>query len=89
MTEEDTTKAEEIRDAMREGGEIADDFKPRFGWPISNWYRYFAWYPISTWDRGYRWMTLVWKRKCQPYDYLADQSFFYQYRVSSPPEENK
>ncbi len=51
---------------------MKDDMKPRFGNPISEWYRYFCWRPISTNDRGWRWLSLVWKRKCQPYDFLCD-----------------
>lgn len=62
-----------------------NDLKPRFAEPVSNWYRYFAWKPVATWDRGYRWLTVVWKRKCQPHDYLqGSQSWFFQYRATKP-----
>lgn len=64
---------------------MSDNMQPLFGEPISEWYRYFAWRPISTLDRGYRWFWIVWKRKCQPHEYLSGpMTPFYQYRATAP-----
>jgi len=67
-----------------------DDMQPLFGEPIAEWYRYFAWKPVSTLDRGHRWLCLVWKRKCQPHNYLPGPGTpFFQYRVSAPKEQQE
>lgn len=42
-----------------------DDWKPVFGHPTGEWYRWFAWRPTRTLDRGWRWLRFVWKRPCQ------------------------
>lgn len=62
-----------------------DDMQPRFGEPISNWYKYFAWKPVETLDRGWRWLWVVYKRKCQPHIYLSGPATsFFQYRATKP-----
>ena len=69
---------------------MSDDMQPLFGEPISEWYRYFAWRPISTLDRGYRWFWIVWKRKCQPHEYLSGpMTPFYQHRATKQKEANQ
>lgn len=44
--------------------------KPRFGEPLTYWYRWFAWHPVETADRGWRWLSLVWRRRIEKYDHL-------------------
>lgn len=67
-----------------------DDFEPMFGEPIADWYRYFAWKPVSTLDRGWRWLWPVWKRKCQPHEYLSgSMTPFFQYRATTPTNRLK
>ena len=62
-----------------------DPYTPRFGEPITEWFRWFAWKPVETVDRGWRWLRPVWKRRVQKHEYLfGGGDFWFQHAVTTP-----
>ena len=60
-------------------------FDPIFGYPLTDWYTWFAWHPVDTVDRGWRWLVPVQRRRIQKklnLDGGADQWF--QHAVRPP-----
>ncbi|QED11181.1 hypothetical protein SEA_ZARTROSA_69 [Arthrobacter phage Zartrosa] len=47
-------------------------YLPKFGRPITGWWRVFAWRPIWTVDRGWVWLRVVHRRRIHLLDYLDD-----------------
>ena len=73
--------------------ETAGPYQPTFGFPVSDWFRYFAWRPVHTVDRGWRWLRPVWRRRIAKHDYLqGGADFWWQDAVSvekgSSPESD-
>jgi len=63
-----------------------DRYAPRFGAPISNWFRWFAWRPVNTVDRGWRWLVIVNRRRIQKHNYLdGGGDFWFQHAVALTP----
>jgi hypothetical protein len=61
---------------------------PRFGVPIGEFHRVFAWLPVRTYDRRLVWLRPVWRRCIQKHDYLTGgPDFWWQY--SLPDEPNR
>ncbi|AYD87289.1 hypothetical protein SEA_TENNO_86 [Arthrobacter phage Tenno] len=57
-------------------------FEPRFGSPVSNWYRTWAWKPVHTVDRGYIWLRPYWRRNIQRHAFLdGGPQFWWQNTV--------
>ncbi|UTN91646.1 membrane protein [Arthrobacter phage Trustiboi] len=57
-------------------------FEPRFGSPVSNWYRTWAWKPVHTVDRGYIWLRPYWRRNIQRHAFLdGGPTFWWQNTV--------
>lgn len=55
-------------------------YSPRFGFPVSDWFRWFAWHPVQTVDRGFRWLVFVNKRRIQKHDYITGGTdWWFQY----------
>lgn len=46
---------------------------PRFGFPITDWHKAFAWRPVRTFDGRWVWLPPVMRRRYHLHDYL-DQS---------------
>lgn len=60
----------------------ADRFSPRFGSPVSDWYRWFAWRPVETVDRGKQWLRIVNRRRIHKYHFLdGGADFWFQHAV--------
>jgi len=50
--------------------------------PVSDWWRWFAWYPIRTWDRRLRWLCWVERRLLQKKIHLCGpMDSIFQHRV--------
>jgi len=65
------------------------EFKPKYGFPVCDWYKWFAWYPVDTVDRGWRWLSTVNKRRIHKHDYLdGGPDFWNQYAVTLGGEDN-
>lgn len=63
---------------------VVDRLKPRFGHPITSWWRWFAWYPVNTVDRGYVWLRLIHRRRIAKYSYLdGGADFWFQHAVAT------
>lgn len=63
--------------------EMNDRYLPRFGNPITPWFRVFAWRPVQTVDRGTVWLRRVYKRRIQTKEYLQGASeWWWQYAVA-------
>jgi len=61
---------------------MTEQYKPMFGEPVSDWYRWFAWRPVETVDRGWQWMRPVWKRRIYRHAYLfRGPEFWFQHAV--------
>lgn len=45
--------------------------KPRFGFPISDWHRAFAWWPVRTFDGRRVWLRSVMRRRYHEHEYLT------------------
>jgi hypothetical protein len=62
-----------------------DRYAPRFGEPVSDWYRWFAWRPIETVDRGTQWLRFVYRRRIYKHQYLdGGADWWFQHAVSKP-----
>jgi hypothetical protein len=62
-----------------------DKYQPTFGEPVSDWVKSFAWLPKDTIDYGLVWLVKVYKRRCQPHDYLSGpQTPWFQYLKGKP-----
>ncbi len=58
---------------------------PRFGVPVSDWFRWFAWHPVETVDRGWQWLRVVNRRRIARHDYLdGGPDFWFQEAVTIP-----
>jgi hypothetical protein len=61
---------------------MADCWAPRFGYPVTDWYRWYAWHPVETVDRGWRWLRPVWRRRIAKYPQLdGGPDFWWQTSV--------
>jgi hypothetical protein len=61
-----------------------DVFLPQFGYPLTDWWRWFAWYPIKTVDRGWVWLRLLHRRRIAKYPNLpGGADFWFQNAVNS------
>lgn len=61
---------------------MIDWYEPSFGFPVSDWYRWFAWHPVETVDRGWRWMTVVNRRRIHKKQHLdGGPDFWFQHAV--------
>lgn len=64
---------------------MTDPYEPMFGWPITDWYRSFAWRPVETVDRGWRWLRPVYRRRIQKKAHLhGGGDFWFQSVVQRP-----
>jgi hypothetical protein len=62
-----------------------DPYAPMFGWPVSSWYRWFAWRPVETVDRGTQWLRFVHRRRIHKHHYLVGGSdWWFQHVVEGP-----
>lgn len=62
--------------------------KPRFAEPITDFMKWFAWRPVNTWDYGWVWLRPVYKRRCQPHEYLHNAGgWWWQYVKFLPTKE--
>jgi len=72
---------------------VSGDLFPRFGEPVTDWFRWFAWRPVETADRGWRWLRPVWRRRIQKHDYLfGGADFWFQHaitRSTNPDDEQE
>jgi hypothetical protein len=58
---------------------INNNLLPRFGDPVSEWYRQFAIIPVWTIDRGWVWMRTYWKRTVVKHEFLdGGPDFWFQ-----------
>jgi len=61
---------------------VSDRYKPRFGFPIADWYRWFAWRPVNTLDRGWVWLRTVNRRRCQVNPWVeVGTDFWFQHAI--------
>ena len=60
-----------------------NNYKPQFGFPVCDWFEYFAWRPVYTEDRGWRWLKTVYKRRIAKNHDLpcGGPDFWFQYAV--------
>jgi hypothetical protein len=66
-----------------------DYLKPKFGIPITDWRKCFAWLPKETTDKGHIWLCPFWERTCVAHDYLRDgagEIFMQRFRFIQPPK---
>ena len=63
---------------------------PRFGDPIGNWHKWFAWYPIQTFDGRTSWLRTIERRRIQLKSSITHMtSWWWQYRRSDGYVEDK
>jgi hypothetical protein len=63
-------------------------YRPAFGEPVTDWFRWFAWHPVETCDRGWRWLRPVWRRRIEKHHYLTggrDRWFQHAVKVEAQP----
>lgn len=57
------------------------DLNPRFGRPVSEWWRWFAWRPVETVDRGWVWLRVVYRRRIAKHNFLDGGADFWFQQV--------
>jgi hypothetical protein len=68
----------------------AGEPSPRFGDPIGNWHRWFAWRPIVTFDGRVSWFRWVERRRIQLKESITNfTSDWWQYRREDGYREDK
>jgi len=63
---------------------MSERYRPMFGVPVSEWYRWFAWRPVQTLDRGWRWLRPVWRRRVMLKPSLPGSGMWFQSVVGDP-----
>jgi hypothetical protein len=62
--------------------EHADRYAPRFGRPVADWHRWFAWRPVETVDRGRVWLRVVNRRRIHKlYFLVGGADWWFQHAV--------